>query len=287
MVITIVSIRSVMRAVSIPTSDDSVLEGFVFQQENANGVTILHGATGVPAKYYFPFAQWLQAEQNEIVLVYNYRDSNLPPKKLAKSPIKMSDWGIDDQSAVLDFVLAAYPDMPVKTIGHSLGGMCLPYHRSAHRVQRHIAVNSGPALWWAHPWHFIPQVILFWFLLGPLATWILGYMPGKRLGLNMDLPPQVYWQWRRWCTNPGFFEIDWGKVIVKPDFSRVRCPVHLVSVSDDVMIPPNRVRELARYYPHADISYREIIPSKSGLKSIGHIGIFSSRCSSVWPQMLL
>ncbi|MEM7216000.1 MAG: alpha/beta fold hydrolase [Pseudomonadota bacterium] len=276
-----------MTPVEFETDDKVQVRGEVFEHENPEGVSIIHGATGVPMGYYRSFAKWLCDERRHHVLIYSYRDSEIKDiAKLRASTCDMRDWGVHDQSAALDYVLNAFPDLPVHTIGHSLGGMCLPYHKNADKVQSHVAVNSGPAYWRNHPWHFIPKVILFWFVLGPVLARILGYLPGSLFGVKTNLPPEVYWQWRRWCSNPDFFEIDWNSRMEPPDFSRVSCSVSLVGTADDDMIPPYQVRKLAKYFPNASIAFKSINPTAIGLKSIGHIGIFAPRCEVAWPAII-
>ena len=276
-----------MEQIYIQTSDNYQLTGHIFKHHSPERVTIIHGATGVPSGYYKPFASWLCEQKNSHVIIYDYRDSALEnSQELKKSSVLMSDWGMIDQASVLDYCIRNFPELETHVIGHSLGGMCLSHQPNSGRVTSHIAVNAGPAYWPKHPWHFIPQVIAFWYLIGPLATKLFGYMPGKIIGLKADLPKDVYWQWRRWCTNPGFFEKDWGSILEKPDLTKTTCPVRLVATSDDVMIPPPRVKALAKYFPNSKINYHEIIPKSINVKEIGHIGIFARRNSAAWPQIL-
>ncbi|MBO6816142.1 MAG: alpha/beta fold hydrolase [Rhizobiaceae bacterium] len=273
-----------IETVRMKTADGGCIKGEIHLHQAPAATVVVHGATGVPMGYYRKFAAWLGNHHQCHVLIYAYRDSDLKaPQKLRASRVSMSDWGVDDQTAALEYMLGNYPHLPLHTIGHSLGGMCLPFHEQANRVATHTAVNAGPAYWKDHPLWFMPQVIMFWFLLGPLATRLFGYFPGKLIGLKSDLPANVYWQWRRWCTNPSFYEVDWGKKINRPEPGRIAVPVHLVSTSDDHMIPPFKVQQLARYFPDALTSYTCIEPTYLGLKEVGHIGIFSSRNRDIWP----
>lgn len=277
------------REITIRCADGPVLAGRLFRPAEGEParMVLLHGATGVPRDYYARFAQWLAATRQAAVLTYDYRDcghSARGPVKDARS--SMGDWGVKDQGAALDTALALFPDVPVEVIGHSLGGMFLPYHDKADRVVRLTAVASGPAHWSRHPARFMPKVMAFWFLAGPAIAAVSGYMPGKLLGLGADLPGPVYWQWRRWCTSRGFKRVDWGKSLPRPDLDRVTCPVRLVSLADDEMIPPPVVRDLAQFYPRAAVEHRTIAPAEAGVSQIGHLRIFSERCKAAWPLLL-
>lgn len=265
------------------------LQGYLYAPETPpQRAIVLHPATGVPQSYYARFARWLTTAYGAAVLTYDYRDmgeSATGPLKDARSD--MADWGIKDQSAALDMLIARYPALPVWVIGHSLGGMFASWHDRADRVERVVAVAAGPAYFLKHPARFLPLVLLFWLVLGPVTTWLFGYTPGKHSGIGADLPPRVFWQWRRWCMSRTFHQPEWGRAMPVPDFTRFKGEVTLVGIADDVMIPPPRVRLLARYYPAAaGIEYREIAPKSVGAAGIGHLRIFSERCKAAWPQIM-
>ncbi|MDE1145583.1 MAG: alpha/beta fold hydrolase [Azospirillaceae bacterium] len=282
--------RVLEQAVDLATPDGKRLAGRLVLPVG-EGVpkvaVVLHGATGVPRDYYARFAAWLAQARNAAVLIYDYRDFGASATGPAnRSDATMAAWGVVDQAAALDFLCARFPVAEIWVVGHSLGGMCLPFHANAGRVARLIAVASGPAHWTKHPLAYMPSVIAFWFLLGPLATAVLGYLPGRLLGLGADLPPGVFWQWRRWCTSRGFYRGDWGRHMPQPVLGRMTGAVTLVAVQDDQMMPPERVRRLADFYPAARIGHRLITPAEAGSKAIGHLRLFAERNARAWPLLL-
>ncbi|MFM2045154.1 MAG: hypothetical protein RLY86_3730 [Pseudomonadota bacterium] len=277
------------RPITIPCPDGPILPGRLFLPPvgEPEMALLVNGATGVPRDYYARFARWAATERRAAVLIYDYRDCG----EAARGPVRqstasMGDWGVQDQGAALEWLCGTYPDLPVEVVGHSLGGMFLNFHDKANRVRRLTAVASGPAHWRRHPAGFTPQVLMFWFLAGPLVTRAMGYMPGKMLGLGADLPPEVYWQWRRWCTSRRFFKVDWGRHLPEPDLTRMTGEVRLVGIADDPMIPPPVVRDLAEFYPRARVEHRVITPAEVGVKAIGHLRVFSDRCRAAWPLLL-
>ncbi|MBY0611879.1 MAG: alpha/beta fold hydrolase [Beijerinckiaceae bacterium] len=248
---------------------------------------VLHGATGVSQFKYLKFARGLCEREQATVLIYDYRDMGLSARgPLRNSRVSMSDWAVEDQSAALDYLIEACPGLPVWVIGHSLGGMFVNWHRQADRVARVIAIASGPAYLAHHPPTYLPAVLWFWYLGGPPLTALFGYLPGRLSGIGSDLPRDVFWQWRRWCTSKEFHRPDWGKTMPMPDLLRFKGKVRLVGINDDVMVPPTCVKLLAKFYPAAAVEYREIEPKAHGLKSIGHINVFSARCSAAWPALV-
>ncbi|MEL6679985.1 MAG: alpha/beta fold hydrolase, partial [Pseudomonadota bacterium] len=247
-----------MTPTTFPTTKGHRLTGTFFAPESPERAVVIHAATGVPAAFYHPFATWLMESHGARVLTYDYRDFGASATGPAKaSRATMADWGVDDQSAALDHLIAGAGELPVWSVGHSLGGFMVPFHARADRLERHIAIASGPAFHWHHPWRFVPQALALWFLIGPPATALLGYLPGRRIGLGADLPAGVYWQWRRWCTAREFYRLDFGRGLEPPDLSRLTARVDLVAISDDVMIPPRVVARLAEFFPEGASTFRE------------------------------
>ena len=247
----------------------------------------LHGATGVPQGYYGPLARWLATHRDAAVLTYDYRDfGRSATGPLRDSTASMADWGVTDQGAALDLVCERFPRLPIEVVGHSLGAQYLPWHARAGRVERLVALCSGPAHWLAHPPRFLPRVVFFWFLGGPLAVALAGYLPGRLLGLGADLPRNVYRQWRRWCLSRGFNRRDWGTTLPEPDLGAFRGELVLVAVADDDFVPPARVARLAATYPAAVRVRRvEVRPAELGLARIGHAKLASARCAGAWPGL--
>ncbi len=153
----------VVEDVSIATSDGRTLTGRLHgPSTRPHLAVVLHGGAGFPARFYQSFAAWLAATHEAAVLTYDYRDFGWSLNRpLAKSDATLSDWGITDQSAALNYLLDRFPDLPVRVLGHSLGGQGLAFHESVARVDRVAAVASGPGYWREHPWAMLPKVVAF------------------------------------------------------------------------------------------------------------------------------
>ncbi|MCT8161529.1 alpha/beta fold hydrolase [Pseudoruegeria sp. SHC-113] len=269
-------------------ADGAVLAGRLYRPAHApTAAIVIHGATGVPQGYYKPFAEWLTRE-GYACLTYDYRDFGASASgPLKESKATMAIWGRLDQPAAQAALEAAVPGAPVWAIGHSLGGLMLPFQGdAARRLSRVITVASGPVHFSDHPLRYKPVTAAFWYGAGPAATAICGYLPGKALGLGPNLPAGVYWQWRRWCTTPGFNACDVGADLPAPDDNAVRCPVKVVAVADDVMVPPPAVWRLMQLYPEAHKSQLTLRPADFGLKKIGHIGMFNGKNAATWPAII-
>jgi predicted alpha/beta hydrolase len=271
--------------VAITTRDGEPLVGRLFLPDgNPVRAIVLHPAVGAVQDFYARFAAWLATEHRAAVLTYDYRDFGASATRpLRQSRASMAIWGAIDQDAALDALCARFPALPVWVVGHSHGGMYVPFHAQAERVERIVTIAAGLPYWLKHPASYMPAVLAFWWLIGPAATALLGYLPGRAIGLGADLPPEVYWQWRRWCLKPGYYRADWGRALPVPDLTRVTCDVTLVALADDPMMPPERVRALATSYPAARVTHQVIAPSDICVPAIGHMRLFSERNAAAWP----
>ena len=269
------------------TSGSATLSGTLYHPQAApKAAVLLHGATAVPQRFYRHFAAWL-ASEGYACLTYDYQDfgaSATGKPKHAKAT--MVDWGLHDQSAAQAALAARLPNVPLWVIGHSLGGFMVPFHKNASQIDRLITVASGTAYVSDHPWPYRAVATLFWHILGPVGIALLGYLPGRRLGIGHDLPAGVFWQWRRWCTSKTFYAADIGTCLpafTKPAFTG---PFKLIAISDDEMVPPKSVWKIMKYFPEAMKRQKVLRPEEFGLKRIGHIEAFSRKNAVLWPEII-
>ncbi len=274
------------RSLAFKSADGAELVGRMYRPvQRPFAAVVLNSATGVPQSYYAHFARWLAAERGMACLTYDYRGlgrSTAGP--LRKVRATMADWGIRDQVAARRAMRAALPGTPLWVIGHSLGAMVLPNQPEMEDVARVIGVASGMVHHSDHPWPYRAVALNFWFTVGPLATALCGYLPGKALRLGEDLPAGVFWQWRKWCTSRDFYDADIGPDLPTPDW-RSRADVRLYSFADDDLIPPHCVQRLADVYGDG-AQHVTIAPQDHGVASIGHIGAFARRNAALWPRLI-
>ena len=177
------------------------------------------------------------------------------------------------------------PGAPVWVLGHSLGGLCLPFQSGTARLARLIAVASGTVHLSDHPWPYRVLAASFWFGHGAALVAALGHLPSWAGG-GAALPAPVYRQWRRWCSSRGFYEGDIGRELPVPDYGAFRGEARFVAVADDPMVPPAAVWRLMRRYPEARIAQRVLRPAEFGLARIGHIQVLGQASRAAWPAML-
>ncbi|KIC40793.1 hypothetical protein RA27_13650 [Ruegeria sp. ANG-R] len=249
-------------------------------------VVVINSATGVPRDYYRHFARWLAEDRGMACLTYDYRDfGHSLAGSQKRSGVTMADWALIDIPAARAEMRRRFPQAKLWSIGHSLGGMFGPVQPDIDRIDRMICVCSGLVTLADHPWPYRALAALFWYGHAPLAVRAFGYLPGKALGFGSDLPAQVYWQWRRWCTSPQSYVPDIGDTLPENRWAETGKQVDLFAFADDQMVPADAVWRLADLYgPGAQ---RHLLSAgEFGLSDIGHIGAFARRNAAVWPRLI-
>ncbi|GEM_PF-5001272 len=277
-----------MKPVAFQTYDGRTLSGLLITPAGVpQAACVLHSATGIHKEFYIKFATWMAGEQNIAMLLYDYRDFGASLEGHIKdSDASMSDWGVKDQSAALDFLIGQYPDTEIWAIGHSLGGLFFNAHQQSDKVKRAVGVAAGANYWTQNPARIMPLILALWWGLGPILTMAMGYLPAKTLGLGADLPKNVFWEWRKWCLSKAFYRPDYGREL--PAEKGLKHPenVKLISVESDYIITAQMVKRMREFYTGSNIEYHHLLLNEVGAKKIGHIDIFRERNKKAWPLII-
>lgn len=253
---------------------------------------LLAGALAVPQRFYAGFASWL-ASHGYMVLTFDPRGmgASRPPAytdSLRGFATDFGVWAEEDFSAAVLWLKAQHPERPLQVIGHSLGaqqpGMASPEAQRA--IDGLLAVGSGAGYWRDWAWRSRLLAPLLLHSLGPLLNRLLGYFPGRRLGLVGDLPQGVMRQWIRWCRNPDF---AWGAdpQTIAEGYRRARFPIHAIGLSDDETMTTTCTHKLLAAYANAPWRLEMLDPAQLGLGRVGHAGFFRRQfADSLWPRAL-
>lgn len=253
---------------------------------SARAAVLLHPATAVSQGYYEPFARYL-AGLGFIVLTYDYRGTGRSRgRSLRASTVTMSDWIDGDVPAVTQWAKQRYPGLPLLAVGHSVGGHAIALSSAAAHLEAAVLVASHAGVTrLIKPLGERLRVRFLMRVLGPLACAVLGYMPGRRLGLGEDLPAPMMRQWGRWTSLPRYF-LDDPAVDAENRMARQRLPLLVLGFSDDPWANPEAIGMLVAPLVNAQVERRQAAPQDAGVPAIGHMGFFRKRCaSSLWPQV--
>jgi predicted alpha/beta hydrolase len=247
-----------------------------------DSAVVVAGATGVPRRFYAPFARHL-AGAGHTVVTFDYRGIGGSASPAAREVATMAAWGEQDLSGVLRWVDRELSPRRLAVVAHSVGGQILPLADEARELDAAYLVASQSGHWakWDGAWR--ARLWLSWHVLVPAVVPVLGRMPAKLLGGGEDLPAGVALEWARWGRDPRY--VLSHRPDVAERFARVEMPLRMISFTDDDMAPPRAVEALLGYYAGAEREHRVVRPEEIGVWSIGHFGYFRERSrDALWPD---
>jgi predicted alpha/beta hydrolase len=267
--------------------DARALAALLLESSRARGALAINGATGFRREFYLKFAAYC-AQRGYHALVYDYRGIGASARApLSAEDARMSDWGRLDMPAALEALAVRFPQLPLCTVGHSVGGQLIGCMPNQARASAHVMIATSTGYWRRQRVPFRYQALIFWKLYGPLMLRRLGYVPRGVLWTGESLPRGVFLQWRKWCLNPAPFGPLLDEDMRNSQFAAVRAPLLAWGFSDDPIATPAAVEALLVSYSNAHIERRWTMPAEAGVRSIGHHGFFSERHrDSLWRGAL-
>jgi predicted alpha/beta hydrolase len=272
---------------TLEARDGRALGGLLLESIAARGALCINGATGFRREFYLRFAAYCAARGYH-TLVYDYRGIGASARApLASETARMSEWGRLDMPAALASLARRYPQLPLVTLGHSVGGQLIGCMPNQGRARAHLMIATSTGYWRRQRAPFRYQALLFWKVYGPLMLQRCGYVPRGVLWSGDSLPPGVFLQWRRWCLSPAAFGSALDEDLSDAGFAAVRGPLLSWGFTDDPIATPPAVEALLRSYAGASIERRWTRPAEAGVRAIGHHGFFAERHrDSLWRAAL-
>lgn len=261
--------------------------GTVLMPPNAPiGLLIIHPATATPARFYTNFADYA-VERGLAVLTYHVRGVAASGPARERSQLRMRDWMLQDANAVSAWAANEFPRLPKVALGHSLGGHALLLGNAAEDLHAIVTVGtSRAALRDINPLSERLRVGLILRMLGPLISPLVGYAPGRRLGLGEDIPTAAMLEWGRWVRMSEYF-FDDPSLGASARMARLRTPVLAIGTSDDNWASPEQIDALVDHVRLAVVERRTFTPQELEVSRIGHHGLLRrSVAGGAWPEIV-
>jgi predicted alpha/beta hydrolase len=266
------------RPVAFTTEDGVPLAGLWFepargQPAPSTAVVIVCGA-GIPARFYRHLARYL-AERGAAVLTFDYRGIGASRAgSLRKMMGGMDDWAVRDIGAALAVTGAAYPDLPLSAVAHSIGALLVGAAPGAARLTRSVFLGAHTGYWRDYRVKWRWPLFIVWHAFMPAVTRVVGFFPGRALRLGEDLPRQVAYDWagRR---RPALVRTQRDSRRFGPylhRYAEFRADTLAVSISDDAFAPPKAAERLLAMYPSLVAVRETVTPASLGRRRLGHFG---------------
>jgi predicted alpha/beta hydrolase len=237
-------------------------------------VIVVTCGAGIPARFYHRLARYL-AERGAAVLTFDYRGiGGSREGPLRKLKAGMDDWAVQDLGAALAEARAAYPQLPLSAVAHSVGTLYVGATPDAQRLSKLVFFGPHTGYWrdYGPRWRWLMRVV--WHGVMPAVTKRVGYFPGRALRLGEDLPSQVALDWAA-RRQPEMAATPDSARRFGPALSRygeTRADTLALSISDDAFAPPAAARRLLSLYPNLTVVHETITPASLGCRRLGHLG---------------
>lgn len=277
------------------TVDGIELRGSLYagdQDPGRGAVIVVNGGAGIPSTFYARFAE-AAAGRGIPAITYDYRGigQSRPAGSLKGFSASVEDWGSKDCAAFLLAARARFPDAQVAVLGHSVGAFLTGFVRPSGLVSRFVTVAGHTGFWGDYALPARIPMTLLWHALMPAITRIIGYFPGRRLGLPDDLPLQVAMEWARrlrpdftWNLRaPDGRRDDRRAGALLEGFSGFRAPALALRIADDPFSTRQATRRLQRLFGNCTWEESEVLPPTPG--KLGHFGYFRARNHGLWDDV--
>jgi predicted alpha/beta hydrolase len=261
------------------------IHGTHFAAANPRACVIIQGAAGVSQERYVRLSQYLAGEGISAV-TYDYsgmcRSRTLPVRKERRTP---SQWGREDQTAVLAWAKKRYGSLRLGLVGHSVGGQILGFSPSVRDVHRLVlvAAQCPHVSNWRNPVNRI-ALRAMWSVLFPVSRNVFGYVPRRFHRGDDDACSASMAEAEHWATNPRRRLLD--EPGVRENLAAIRAPVRAYSFTDDAVYAPREaVDVLVAGFTNAPVERLHVAPREVGMERIGHFGYFSKKATALWKDL--
>lgn len=273
------------RSLTLVAQDGRELAADLFTPNSpTRAQVIVHGATAVPRGFYAPFARFLAGAGYE-TLIYDYRGVGGSALESARDDDAiMSDWLTLDAPAAVRALRSANPSVPFFAIGHSFGGQIATVLADVEAPSAVVTLGAQRGYWAGFSAAEQPAILAKLFLMLPLMTRTLGYLPAKP-GLGVDMPAGIVQEWASWCRQPDYFLGDHPEL--RDRMAHYRGSLLALSVTDDDFAPLENVTWLYDLHSGATREHARFRPLDAGVLHFGHFGfVRAQHADTVWPEIV-
>lgn len=269
--------------IALKTAPGRTVIAYQWQAQRApRAVIILAPAMAVPQAFYQHFCNWLAQQGFHVVSFDYYGIGASVDKPLSQLSTTITDWATYDAAAVIDYAASEFSTLPLIWFAHSIGGQLFGLIPNRAAVHHMITVATGTGFWKDTTPQLKYKSWLLWRAITPWLIPLLGYFPGRALGIVGNVPAEAMQQWRRWCLHPDYLV---GAENCYQHYAEVTTPITSLAFSDDELLTQRNITAMHDFYANAPQQRHVITPQQIGTASIGHFAVFRSVYQPHWPAL--
>jgi predicted alpha/beta hydrolase len=266
----------------IRTKDDRQITITCYSPEEANErIVIIGPAARLTQDEYLSFSLFLQSG-GFTVITFDYRGVGASaPDELKGFIAGLQQWAVQDADAVIRYAKNKYPSRELIYIGHGIGGELIGLAPASQYIHRLILISSSLSCGKLFPLGGRIRIGVVQ-RFSKLVSLLFGYFPGKRLGMQGNLPKGVVNEWSSWCRNPnGLFDI-----FPESNYRKLQVPLLAISFSNEWLTPEKGVKELLNYFSGSSVTWHHIHPLQLGLKDRSYCFFEPALKDTLWKTLL-
>ena len=257
--------------VAIQSRDGASSRITIFRNSDREApVLVLMPAMGVKATFYEPLAHALVREGLNLVTadLRGHGESRIRPGRDADfgyGEMVRYDW-----PCIIDRTRILFPHSRKILLGHSLGGQLSTLYMSENPGEIDGLITVGaPSLYYLD-WPFPGSItLLFSTQLFRLVAKVMGYFPGRRMGIGGTEAKSLVRDWAR-VVRKGRYDMINPSRDYEPLLRNLRVPVLAISFTDDGFAPKRAIDRLYSKMTHIDLTRWHITPQEMGCDELGH-----------------
>jgi len=278
--------------VAIAASDGFMLAARLYAKPapaGARTVALVNAGAGLRQTYYGAFASFL-ANAGIPTLTYDYRGIGASrPRSLRRFQATVEDWGSKDCASVVNWMKTRFSEATLAIVGHSVGALVTGFVTNGPAIDAMLWIGGHTGYWRDYRSALKPAMFAAWHVVTPAVSRVVGYFPGRALGLGEDLPHGVVLQWAQRRKPELWWNLtDRDRIEdVRARFASIHARTLALRFADDAFATAGATRRLAQLYVNAQVREECIAPAEIRARKAGHFAFFRADLSSaLWPRAL-
>lgn len=205
-------------------------------------------ATGIKREFYNSFATFLSTHGYAVLTFDNRGIGDSQGSSMNGVDASLVNWGKLDMTAVLQKLKSIFPNVDYHLIGHSAGGQLVGLMKNGKELRSMFTYGSSSGSLYYTPFPFKLKSSFYLNCFIPISNFLFGHTKSQWVGMGEPLPKLVAQDWRRWCNNKGYLEVDLGSRIKDHLYDQLTLPSLWVHAKDDSIANAETVKDMIRIY---------------------------------------
>ena len=267
----------------IECEDGVELAGTIYiPTEKIKAAVMIAPATGIKRQFYKAFSKHLSNNGFAVLTFDNRGIGESKGETINSSNPSLTNWGVLDMTAALEYLKGRFPNVDYHLIGHSAGGQLVGLMKNAKDLKSMFNFGSSSGSLQNAKYPFRIKSFFWLNVFIPFSNFIFGHTKSQWVGMGEPLPKEVGREWTRWCNGTGYVYVDLNTKIKQHLYDELDFATFWVHAEDDEIANYENVKDMIRVYSKISAEILTISPQDYSFKDLGHMKFFSSKRDQLW-----